>query len=228
MRTRRKRRNNWFPVLGLLNANEELSVGAVGSLQPQSTGVAFQGGPTLITPLIPDFAPEDTSAGDDTLTDYIGNEYVIERIVGKAHFALRQSNTDGDQAVLAAGLFVARVDDSATSPIRAAADVSADYGPLNPRTYQRPWMWRRTWAMTNLSASAVQGIYPATTSQGSVLDGQHIDCKSKRRVRKDERLFLAVQAMALNFGTTGVNLFQGTVDLRVLGRLVKAKNKSAF
>ena len=37
------------------------------------------------------------------LTDYIGNEYVIERIVGKAHFAPGQSNTDGDQAVLAAG-----------------------------------------------------------------------------------------------------------------------------
>jgi len=232
MRRTRRRKYTWFPILGTLDADPELSTGLLElnittGVNPDEAGVV------LTAPLIPDLTPEDVAAQQDQLVDYIGTEYYIERIVGKIHAGPVQGSSSPENVLLACGLFVARAESGGgATPIGTSTVTrNQNYGPLNPDTYQRPWMWRRTWVMSNLAAfpAAVPGPFPSTTSQGSVLDGPHVDVKSKRRVQKDERLFFAAQAVCpVNLANTGLATVGIVADFRILGRLARAKNRSAF
>lgn len=251
-RRRRRARYTWLPTLGTAGVSTFDSYSGLqvsGSLDP--TG----GSSLLATPILLDQPQETTSAGinqGSPLSILIGNDYIIKRIVGKFHFGIVNGN-DGELprangALLTAGFFVSRVDD-AQSPGDEATPIGGDsfqglvsmYGPQNVDVIREPWIWRRTWILGNPTkvqgnenANIVQNVlsnFPSTTGgYGSIQDGAHIDAKSARRVRNDERLFFVFQIRQLPINsvfTVGAEFF-GILDYRVLGALRKAHNRSTF
>jgi len=227
---KRRTRYTWFPNIGFQGDDEDNDFAGF-PFTVQVPNQANTLGVPVITDLIPDFAAEQPTSTDNNLSDFIGNEYILKRIVGKCFIAPAESDsTAATDIIVAAGFFIARADEAAPQvPIGSTGglDIKLNYGPLNNQTTRHPWIWRRAWRLQN-PASPIQVGYITTGSGGSLQDGPHIDAKSVRRVRLDERLFFAVQAG--NFGAAVSNTLDlsGYLDYRCLGALRKAKNRSAF
>lgn len=159
-------------------------------------------------------------------------------------------------ALVGVGFFVARANDQqqgADSPIGSAtqSERQENYSPLSEDAIREPWIWRRTWILGNpliranregLAFSGVtaqeatigsQGAFfpPTTAGYGSVADGPHIDAKTARRIKQDERLFFVIATRIWDQGTIPVDntgLLRGYLDFRLLGALRKARQGSAF
>lgn len=204
----------------------------------------------------------DDLATTDPLITIVGNEYFLKRIVGKLHAEVRglcgPNNAGGTArcpAVLfGAGFFVARAADSAVGggpnlPIGAAslAEQIEHYSPLSEDTIREPWIWRRVWTLSNFAVAKTTGTagvggiaqlggenFPTSTSNyGSVADGPHIDAKTARRIRQDERLWFVVAAAnwpesTLNNDGDLSNDLRGYLDFRLLGAMRRARQRSAF
>lgn len=196
---------------------------------------------------------EDTSSDEQTtglpLGVYQNNEYVIKRIVGKAFVNVAQVAGSQKGAIVAGlGFFVARAEDSSENPAPGEEDFPIgfrgnafdakvnDYGVLNNTTMREPWIWRRTWVLSNQLTTAANEVtsFPKTNVEyGSVQDGPHIDAKVARRVRHDERLFACFQVspypVAHSF-TADANdvVIHCAFEVRVLGAMRKQKGRSAF
>lgn len=265
MARRRRTRGTWFPTIGTSIATPDEQGDDV--LNGRSFNMSFSGSSgqpvgifTILTPLTfdqpfeGDFLTQDT----DSLSDIIGSEYILQRIVGKIFITRVHDFADGDEQdrapafLVGAGFFVARANDEsvgggADTPIGSATEPERrdNYSPLDVDTVREPWIWRRTWilgaggiptgAAFDPTLPNVAYNFPAsTTGYGSVLDGPHIDSKVKRRVTQDNRLFLAVSATPFPIdspipGGAGSQLsVGGYLDYRIFGSLRKAKNSSAF
>lgn len=257
-RARRRRRGTWLPNLGTL--------GPEGIPDDDDQGVFFQlnigagevDTKTLVVPLTFDLNDEDSDLADETsLSDLIGSEYIIQRIVGSIYVARQTSATTNLVAPVvkaSCGLFVARQTDStinADIPIGAndATELRESYSPSNVATVREPWMWRRTWLLGNLGESLTnsntiitlnsngQNFPPTNVGYGNYMNGTGVDVKSKRRVRQDERLWFVGAVRALN-GFDWVNPFVNVAtantrtlfhfDYRIFGNLVKAQQRSSF
>lgn len=165
-------------------------------------------------------------------------------------------------ALVTLGFFVAPFgyveasgDRNISQPIGIEGDpLVTPYNPQLTITNREPWIWRRSWMLNPFgpspalqvnNAGAPQFIiatdtdngvaFPATnTSYGSVLDGPHIDAKTARRIRKHERLWVAMTAAPYPEGSTiDPDVFAAvrvtsTIDVRCLGVLRRAKNRSSF
>jgi len=268
MRRKRRTRYTWFPTVGVELTDAE--PGTVLSGRPFSVTVPQNGVSTEITPLTIDTPAEagdlDTTA-PGALVGIVGQEYVIERIVGKLFAGLEARRNAGNDpsipqgALFGAGLFVARAADADAGggnqvPIGAAsaAERNENYSPLTEDPIREPWMWRRTWMFGNINfrdisfasqivtfnsanSQTVGSLYPPTTAHyGSIQDGPHVDVKSVRRVRQDERLWLAVSTASYNAfqGDPGAaisnnaGVIRGYFDFRILAALRRAKNRSNF
>lgn len=169
--------------------------------------------------------------GDTALA--LTGEYFLRRIVGKAFVALTYGTNGPTHAVAALGFFIARVSGDGTGAVQQTTyDVTYDYSPLAQQNMREPWIWRRTWLLEQLPGIAVADtIYPASNvSYGSVVDGPHIDQKTKRRVANDERLFASFAAVSLSASGTGVETSSlgCTLDLRAVVSLRKAHNRGTF
>lgn len=233
---RRRTKYTWFPVLGTavdggVTGNETLPGFPFTVGSPITEGA----GDPLITPLIPDREPDVPTTSDENLVDFLGSDYIVKRIVGKIYgFASAAAGTSPPIILFAAGIFVARANES--NPNEAigastAAERVLNYGPLDVSNIREPWMWRRTWVLKNSNSNgAFTGAgLDSTYHAGSVMDGPHIDVKVSRRVRNDERLWMALQAATILIdGASTPASVDGFVDYRVLGALRKAKNRSAF
>lgn len=191
----------------------------------------------------------------------LGNEYFLKRIVGKIFIMHQGgvNSAAGDPSLPAAalvgvGFFVARANDEsqgADSPIGSASlsERQENYSPLSEDAIREPWIWRRTWVLGNplmranregLAFSGVaaqettfEGVFfpPTTAAYGSVADGPHIDAKTARRIKQDERLFFVVATRIWDQSPIPVNntgLLRGYLDFRLLGALRKARQGSAF
>lgn len=203
---------------------------------------------------------DDLNLASNPLGTILGNEYFIKRIVGKLFAVHRQQNNlNADPslppaALFGAGFFIARANDTSQGPdqpIGSATIVERqeNYSPLSEDVIREPWIWRRTWVLQNAferfqfaeirsganfatGAPAFTGrdVPTCTMGYGSIQDGPHIDAKTARRVKQDERLFFVVAARALPtasvFNTNG--LIDGYLDFRILGALRKARQGSAF
>lgn len=205
--------------------------------------------------------PGDTSADvPGSLVGIIGQEYFLRRIVGKIHLELqpgRQVNDDpsSHNAVLVgAGFFIARANDQESgggqnTPIGSASaqELQDNYCVLAAETIREPWIWRRTWVLGNdanlarfhgiaEANGAVQYLkgstFPSNNAMyGSVYDGPHIDAKTARRVKLDERLWFAVSVCHWPPANILVDVgreVEGTLDYRLLGQLRKASNRGVF
>lgn len=196
--------------------------------------------------IIPDFPVQVT---DDTTAQYTlrdlteGQDWVLKRLVGKAHFwALADSfvpTVDWEMLKLTLGFFVARAIDEQPSDIDL---VSAEVDPQNVDNIRQPWIWRRSWVLANpvwtRTASAPIGGFDFPTSNmeyGSVADGPHIDSKVSRRIMRDQRLWLAASVTGINnsgslsvSSTDPLPRVSGLIDLRVLGAMRRSKDRPAF
>lgn len=271
MRRKRKSKYTWFPIIGAADTAEGGNDDFNG--RAFSLNLAPNGGTSIIIfPLVPDAQVEADSINPNDpgqLVQFIGQDYVIERIVGKCFIGAQGPEDDpGPPEVIfpkvvqvGVGLFVARQADNNTGggpniPIGSASAQEAveNFSPLNNDNVREPWMWRRDWLLTTgrqgadtLGATtAFQNFFSGTisgqsmcptanTSCGSVLDGPHIDVKSVRRVRKDERLWCVAAArtmdvlLGIRIPTTIIDGgVKGYITLRVLGQLRKAFNRSNF
>lgn len=266
MRRRRRSQGTWFPTIG-----SEISEGvnAAGRAFTLNLGALSQTPLQIVTPLTFD-EPTDLDnfiTSEKSLTDIIGSEYVLKRIVGKMFInrisQLDINGNDPNPALLCgAGLFVARAGDDVTTgaqerPIGFAvlasdAQTRENYSPLDNDTMREPWIWRRNWVLgtagqnlgitgvANSHSSSVGAVtgdsascYPASTALfGSVADGPHVDSRVRRRVRQDQRLWLAVALtsfpIAAQTDATAIVGIRGYFDYRMFGSLRKARNQSAF
>lgn len=239
MRRRRKAKYTWLPVFG----TEYL---APGDENADNSGVDFilGAGPSngLIFPLTSDLpvGDQDTQSSQSRLSDAIGQEWFLRRIVGKCFVAA--SGTEGAGAAnafkITAGFLVARAGSvNGDIPIGASATWNAGvdgivhnaYGPQASQTQREPWIWRRTWILGNPSISSP--FPPSNTEYGSVMDGAHIDAKTLRRISNDDRLWFAIECSSWPYGDIpghGEGQVAGHLDVRLLGNLRRAHNRGVF
>lgn len=253
---RRGSRYTWLPTLGTAGpAEDDNSSGRSFTITvPQDLSQDV-----IISALTFDEPLEgDNLATSTPLGTVLGNEYFLKRIVGKLFAAMRQQvSIDGDpsrqrNALFGAGFFVARANDTsqgAGQPIGSASlsERQENYSPLSEDTIREPWIWRRTWILANrfsterqvtlaglnLAADAIAFTRTPTSTMeyGSVADGPHIDAKTARRIKQDERLWFVVAARGVPGHSDASNLageIQGYLDFRLLGALRKARQGSAF
>lgn len=241
VRRRRRNRGTWFPNISTAPPGEGADTvsGRVFDLDIVSTSNHLT--VTGVVPLTFDYPqePNEADSSIETLSELIGSEYIFKRLVGKFFAVFDGAQGSAPAVLLGAGLFVARAQDSssllgANVPIGFATSSLVDdqYGVLNANTIREPWMWRRTWLLGNPTALTVYASVPDNTMAfGSVMDGPHIDCRVKRRVRQDERLWFAASALRYPF-TSEDDTQNATIacylDYRIFGELRKARNTSSF
>jgi len=236
---RRRVKSTWFPVLGTDRGNGN----PLSSVFTEFTTINFSAAADFqVTPLIPDYSEDpSTSTNEQTLRDFVeGQTSIIDRIVGKITCHFLQNVGSGESffqpimAVAGAGIAVLPVDDSGTAITTGTGE---EINPLLAENLDKPWLWRRTWTLVNNAQASVEGLFfkprgPASnTEMGSVMDGPHIDTKGvKRAIQRNQRIFLIFGAADVTPGDVSNedgSMFW-TVDLRVLGRMRKARNRSIF
>lgn len=259
MRRKRRTKYTWFPVFGTkINGDLDTSYGTVSSriegLKPSADSSiipSFGNGTLLCQAVLPDQTFQISAQGGSTtdqvsLRDFVeGQDWALKRIVGKAHLGIASGTpnpTAGAQwgtVLVTMGFFVGRSQDDN----QGAPDFQDDeVDPQNVDNVRQPWIWRRTWALSDFtitspgSSIAVGNTFPSTTSgYGDMASGPHIDSKVSRRIRREERLWLAISALGMDPSETVVtgapstqpNIF-GQIDVRILGAMRKSRNTSSF
>lgn len=260
-RTSKRRRFTWLNNLGaagiLETSNPWPLVAGQLTVDPSGDDV------TIIAPMVLDFPQEGTELTQtSSLADQIGSEYVIERIVGNLYASVTAPGDDEPTVInpkvviVTAGIFIARANDAdsgggANTPIGSASALERfnNYSPMSPDTTREPWMFRRTWILASGRESNAFALRPTpfaglggfgkqnNTDMDGGVTGPFVDVRSVRRVRNDERLFLAISGRSIDRlvdsenppnpgGTqTRVNV---VFDYRVLGAIRRAANRSNF
>lgn len=251
---RRRRKFTWLPTVGTVGFSpEEPANSAIISevIVENVPNGEFLGTPdSVVFPIINDFPQEpfDSNQGSTTegIGEIIGNEYVIERIVGELYVGYTAGNgTSGNATVLVcAGIFVARSD--SVQPAAPIGLTATNYSPLALQNIREPWMFYRTWLLSGgfaqvgnpfatASATGLNAVGRTNNGQNagaSMFEGPHIDVKSVRRIRQDERCYLTISAQGYNplgdASTTLTGKLEIIMNIRALGALRQAKSRGAF
>lgn len=250
VRRRRQRKFTWMPGIGAVgqNAAVDQSYMFLNALPAPANGLAGAGtrggNPSIfIVPLIQD-KPLEPGAQNEvagSLNNVLGNEWFCERIVGDIFVGTRLGTTEdqGPRTIaVTCGIFVARAGETNPNLPQGASQGTAtesqlQFSPAALNTIREPWMWRRTWVLGR-SFDTADGLAqnPSVNSFYATLhNGPHVDVKSVRRIGNDERLWFAVTCTDISIGfpaPTEAGLVDVMMDLRVLGALRKARNKSTF
>lgn len=249
MARKRRTRYDWLQVVGssgpAAEVNDTPYYRDFGNVVLAADGTSR----IAIVDLLEDTSPDDLAnvgafpIGVSTLTDYL-----IKRIVGKVfvHRNISDSGSSAKAALVSVGLFIARSDDSNVAagaenfPVGvSSAGINAlfsrtNYGPLAQENARQPWIWRREWILgctATQGQTAIAAFCPVdNTGYGSVADGPHIDAKTARRVGHDERLFAVMETRNYPLSSTASEpgIIRGTIGVRVLGKMLKSHNRSAF
>lgn len=249
MRKKRRNRGTWFPNVGSVTGQP----GAVfcgnimgGIVVPANTSGTF-GGPqrVVVAQVVQDapLDPEEAGNASGQLSRIVGQEYILQRIVGSIFVGLNDlgqvEEPSPRAALVTAGFFVARAEDADAvggqdQPIgfsdASTAQQAENYSPQAVDTIREPWIWRRSWVLS-IGSQAGNGFtnFPGANSvYGSVREGTHIDAKSKRRIGNDDRLWLAIGVMSLSVNDQVDGSVDVLTDHRVFGTVVRAHNKSTF
>lgn len=255
---RRKRRSNglWFPVIGTTGSDAGDVNYRTSSLEYQ-TGTAFGGGASIQQSVVvvngltfdKSVEPEETG-GQYDLQALIGNAYFLKRIVGKLSLLPFSDADAGAPAFVKVGaaFFVARQTENpadvstANLPVgwqEAVGFPGMNYDCLAAHCANDPWIWRRTWILPNVGQTAADRWTAgpvSNTAFGSVLDGGHIDAKTKRVVKQDERLWFTTSIQPWPFVTsnrnytyTGISAFvMVDLDYRIFAQPIRSRKSGSF
>lgn len=188
---------------------------------------------TVIHALTVDYPAESIRSATEspTMADYEAGGYRLRRIVGKIFGGVNQDitvdqNTYPVNCIVGAGFMVLRVDANTGAPLGIANP--NQYSPLWLDNTRDPWIWRRTWVLTNQFGMNQGGSLigysqnpTAIADYGSVADGGHIDQKTARRIGPEERLFWIVSTCNFGDAATTDGTFQWLLDYRLLGSPIK-------
>lgn len=199
------------------------------------------------TPIVPDTTiyPDGSGVNTSTLRDFTeGQDWLLKRIVGKLFLSVKQiTDTTADnrprQAVVGAGFFVGRADDANPN---VPDGTQAEIDPLGSQNIRQPWIWRNVWQLTDGAAATLFLPETFTTPNNYAYgvgteNGPHIDAKSARRIRREERLWFVINAYGYRgtddlTGPGAAYPFDGQLafrlDYRILGAMRKSSNKSTF
>lgn len=180
-------------------------------------------GSNLDAELVGDFNEELIAGGGATsgptaatLAD-VAIGYSLKRVVGKLFIGVEPDNVSESASttwMLTAGIIVRRVNEAG---VPTALDTYTD----DYASARDPWLWRRNWILRNPGATGpFVPQWPNTNcAYGSVQDGPHVDQKTRRTVKAEERLFLDISAVAMDGGdeqtTTACYIYW---DFRFFGR----------
>lgn len=238
-RTRRRPKVVWLPI-DITNRMREAGPAPLGSasagfqigLVVSPTSPSLGGGGQTLLPVVKD-EPQIITGLTETLSDLEGSAYRLRRIVGKifvqpAQISTLQNANNATSWMVTAGFIILRVDVNG-APMAGNAN---EYDPQSLDSTRDPWIWRRSWAVSDqqqiaslnaASPDAKQLIYPSSNINGyggGVLDGPHVDAKTARVVADEERLFLVFGAVALDGSSQGddsvINIFG---EVRVLASM---------
>lgn len=200
--------------------------------------------------------PGEQSSDTHGIADFIGNEYLVSRIVGQL-FIERTVNysgtptgqTDWPGIYLTAGFFVARAEDGQNTtgdsvPVGwDAGDAWREYSPQHAKNIRQPWMWRRSWILGTATMQPQPAVdapfsvggnfgstFPVNNAMYGNMSDHRVDIKSKRRIHQDERLWFIVGAQPVQTALIATVPTQINVqlDIRAFGQLRKARNSGSF
>jgi len=220
MGRRRRARYTWLPVLG--------SEQGIDTATYQDMFVAAVSGSTSTgcIPILQDPLQEDPAETGQSMSDIVGSEYVVRRIVGKVFAYPEGANTGSSgnaaPAVLPAlwlkcGIFVARAEDASSGsvPIGYSGNPN-EYNPAAKENCREPWLWQRSWILSctrgfsqpngdyggeaEVALAQNSVAFPTSTAfYGSAVDGGHVDVKVARRVGQDDRLYFIANVEVFSF-----------------------------
>lgn len=222
-RFRRKFRGLWLPVYGNgANQNEQDFVqGSAGTFGvPTNGAITWDAFPVTFDYTESAYLAQTAALGPSpSLQDITaGNEWRLRRIVGKHHIGYTCTAGTVEVPVMcpavevASGYIVCKTDEE--------GDPTTDFDEVNPliqESAEDPWIWRRKWILSNpVTRPGSGGFAPPTddigralfyqaiawpyntAGYGSVLDGPHVDAKTKRSILRQERLFCVIAARIWN------------------------------
>lgn len=248
MRRKRRARGIWFPTFGSdcgVGDDYDEMAGIYGDLEVGDYGNIC----SAIRPLTVD-VPLDSNNdfSGNSLADVVGSNWYLRRIVGKLTVYTLPDDGESPYCKVAAGFFVARADEKGNNdepigstindaPIGSASYVATNinYSPLALTTSREPWIWRRTWILSTGVGTETTEVPRNNCLFGSVLDGPHLDAKTKRLIGNDERLFFAISAARWPPTSQGPaeppepsSRVTYELDYRLFGWPRKARNRGAF
>lgn len=246
-RIRRRPGVIWLPLSNenRLTLNNPIVPGStcLGQYLIPDTGANPGDATTAVFPVVND-QPQLTTTLTSSLADTEGSAYRLRRIVGKIFVEYDMQAAAGgpftcEAFLVTIGFIILEVEPSLAFLPKSATQT--DYSTVAMSNVRDPWIWRRSWIVGNSSigTTAVAGGAVATTLGGAfspapnnnfavygggVLDGPHIDAKTARVVRDDQRLSMVIsivrQSTTSPVGANPANIVV-TTDLRVLGSLRK-------
>lgn len=236
----------WFPTLGTRWGDANPYVEAGFNIDTLSLGESKEDGPNgLVIPVTKDFTQQPSTSSSLTgpsLRDYVeGQEWMLKRIVGSIHVQFRgPDNTDMSDraqywqyAQVSAGFFVARAIEGQESD----PDLDfAEWDPIALDNIQNPWIWRRTWLLSNFNGNVTRDDFPiANSNYVGDASGPYIDTKVKRKITREKRLWFALTAIGWDGNRLDVQSLgpaQGSVtgllDIRIFGQMRRGKNNGEF
>lgn len=184
---------------------------------------------TQIFALVPDYPAEAVRLAGalPTLADFEASAYRLRRLVGKVNVYIEQKVSDPQETrpfeiLVGGGFIVLKCEEDTGAPLVTTAN---HYSPLANDSTGDPWIWRRTWLLTN--SFAIPGgqstdLPRSNAEYGSIADGPHLDQRTARRVAREERLFFVLSAIS-TFGGAATNDGTGRfiLDYRVLASPIK-------
>lgn len=261
MRRRRRNEGTWLPTIGQQASGEDGLFFQSRSLALETGALETNEFIWGIIPVTYDQPHEGGQLNStfDSLISAIGSEYFLKRIVGKCHVwvdgrvASQNQDPSGPLSLtVTAGYFIARAGafPDENSPI-GGTNLSSNqtfesYNPEALQTTREPWIWRRSWVVSQQNNEGALSYLiqnplgdvrmwdsgPQNNWEGrSVADGPHIDAKTRRRVRQDERLWFAVTCRSnLTVSTIVSNnqIVRVHLEHRLFAGLRRAKNSGNF
>lgn len=157
-----------------------------------------------------------------TFSDLYNSGYRLRRICGHIFTACDQEDfqdpTVNNNFLVTAALQVMEAD-------RGAALDAAEGAPDIYQTVDNPWIWRRTWMLTNYvnalaATKQTWGVVSNVQGAASLREGSFMDQKTIRKVGPDHRLFLCLQVTNIDGEANGLARIRFWWNLRVLGSLM--------
>lgn len=222
---RRRKKYTWMPVIPT-------------ALGPEIPGASWYDGSAVVNITDPgqiysaafNIVPDDTINADEvvqetTLRDAVeGQEYVVERVVGRVWGAVSQQDEPETwlRCLIGIGIAVMPYEDNDTLALN---DASID--PLGASNSDGSWMYRSIWPIFNNSNP--EAILGPTNIANCGPDYGFVDTRSVRRVHRNERLTIVFSFHCMDLVTPGAAAtINFGYDLRVLGAMRKAQGQSTY